>query len=288
LTEPRVTVVVPCAGDLVHLEALADSLAPQIDGDVEVVLVDNHVSDAGSGRLAAAAAALGPARIVAEEQPGIGPARNAGAAAARGGVLAFVDADDVTSREWVAGLTATVSPGVVAAGRLEYDRLNPAWLVATRGRQPRDGPYVCEGLFPVAPGGNLAITRADFDDVGGFAADDRSLEDFDLGLRVWDAGMTVRLADARATLHYRLRDSPPVLYRQGARYGAARAAMWAELHRRGLVRRWARPGWRSWLVLLLSLPGAVVSRQRRCMAAWVLGNRVGRVTASIRHRVLYV
>lgn len=282
------SVVVPCAGDLDQLPALADSLRPQVDCDVEVVFVDNHLSGAGRTRLSAAAASIGSARVVTEVDPGIGPARNAGAAAARGRVLAFVDADDVTSHEWVAGLVATVAPGVVAAGRLEYDRLNPSWLASTRGQQPHDAVYMCEGMFPVAPGGNLAITKDDFDALGGFAAGGRSLEDFDLSLRMWDAGITVRLADRRAVVHYRLRDSASVLYRQGARYGAARSAMWAELYRRGLVRRWATPGWRSWLLLLASTPGALISRRRRCLAAWILGNRIGRIIGSIRHRVVYV
>ena len=288
MTAPEVSVIIPCAGDLEHLDELAASLRPQVGDDVEVILVDNHVSRGGQTRLAAAVAQLGPARVVTEAERGIGPARNAGARCARGEILVFVDADDVVAPEWVAGLTATARPGVIAAGRLEYQRLNPPWLARTRGRGDDGLVYRCEGLFPVAPGGNMAITRADFEALGGFANDDRSLEDFDLALRAWDAGVAIELADSRSILHYRLRDEPRVLYRQGYRYGIARAAVYGELFRRRLVSRWARPGWRSWVLLLLVAPMALWDRRRRCVAAWILGNRLGRVAGSARSRVVYL
>lgn len=284
----RISVIVPCAGDLEYLGDLVESLRHQIGDDIEVILVDNHVSRSGRTRLTEAAALLGPARVVTEAVRGIGPARNAGAAQALGEVLAFVDADDVVAPEWVAGLTAAVRPGVIAAGRLEYERLNPPWLARTRGRQPPGMAYRCEGLFPVAPGGNMAITRADFEALGGFARDGRSLEDFDLALRAWEAGIDVDLADARSTVHYRLRDEPAVLYRQGFSYGAARAAMYAELVRRRQVERWARPAWRSWALFLGTAVPALWDRRRRCMAAWILGNRLGRVVGSARHKVFYL
>jgi glycosyltransferase involved in cell wall biosynthesis len=287
MTAVRVSIVIPCAGDLEYLGELVESLRPQVDDQVEVILVDNHVSRSGQPRLATAAAALGPARVVQEAVRGIGPARNAGARSARGEILAFVDSDDVVAPQWVAGLTATVRPGVIAAGRLEYQLLNPAWLARTRGH-PRDSLYLCEGLFPVAPGGNLAITRTDFESAGGFAGDNRSLEDFDFALRAWEAGLKIEMADARGLLHYRLRNEPSVLYGQGYRYGAARAAMYAELFRRRLVPRFARPGWRSWALILLAAPPALWDRRRRCAAAWILGNRFGRLVGSVRHRVVYL
>jgi hypothetical protein len=107
-------------------------------------------------------------------------------------------------------------------------------------------------------------------------------------LRAWDAGIDVDLADARSVVHYRLRDEPRVLYRQAYRYGAARAALYGELFRRRLVPRWTRPGWRSWTLLLLTAPAALWNRRQRCVAAWILGNRVGRVAGSARHRVVYL
>lgn len=285
---PPVAVVVPCAGDLTDLPELVEGLLAQKAAvPWHVVFVDNGLAPGPRSVLERERSRLPHAEIVEEATRGIGPARNAGVAAGRAEVIVFVDADDIPAPGWLAALVDAVEPGTIVGGHLETRELNPVWLAETRGA-PGDGtPYLCEGLFPVAPGGNMAITRRDFEAVGGFAPDARPLEDFDFCLRAWDHGLAVRL-ERSAVLHYRLRSRPRDLYRQGFNYGRSRARVYRDLLDRGLVRRVAVPGWKSWARLVLALPPALVRPRSRATAAWIAGNRLGRAAGSLRYRVVYL
>jgi glycosyltransferase involved in cell wall biosynthesis len=287
---PEASVIVPCAGALEDLDELVASLVAQdAPFSWEVVFVDNGVGPAERTRLERAAAAVPAGRVVSEGERGISPARNAGARASRGRTLAFVDADDVAAPSWLRALSEAAAPGWIAAGTLELDRLNPPWLAASRGdRQPDAEPYLCEGIFPVAPGGNMAIDRGDFTALGGFGAGAESLEDFELCWRAWKAGIDVRRAPAEATIHYRLQQQPRVLFRQGFRYGKARARTYRRLVDEGLVPRLSIAGWRSWAKLLTLVPFVAWRASDRALAAWIAGNRLGRLAGSAEHRVVYL
>src|SRR3546814_10722062 len=74
----------------------------------EIVVVDN--CPGGSARETVAAAAAGAPvaiRYVHEPRPGVSHARNAGVAAARGGLLIFLDDDEEASERWLASLIET-------------------------------------------------------------------------------------------------------------------------------------------------------------------------------------
>lgn len=287
---PAVTVVVPCGGVLSDIAELAEGLRRQRTAfSWEVIFVDNGLSAEERDRLERCAAELAASRIVEERAlRGAGPARNAGARHARGDVLAFVDADDVPGPEWLAGLVDRVAPGVIAAGRLDATRLNPPWLARTRGAHAPEELYICEGVFPVVPSGNMAVSRKDFAQLGGFTSQPLALEDFDFSLRAWESGLSVAKCDERGVVHYRLRRDGRSLLRQGFAYGEARARIYRDLVRRGLASRIGRPGWKSWALLAVLLVRAPMSAPARLQAIWILGNRLGRLAGSWRHRVVYV
>ncbi|RJL23620.1 bifunctional glycosyltransferase/CDP-glycerol:glycerophosphate glycerophosphotransferase [Bailinhaonella thermotolerans] len=95
---PRLSVVVPFYNVEAYLDECLESLAAQTLRDVEFVLVDDGSSDGGEV-IAKAWAERDPRfRLVSQENRGLGPARNAGAAEARGRYLAFADSDDVLPR----------------------------------------------------------------------------------------------------------------------------------------------------------------------------------------------
>lgn len=135
---------------------LAALAAQEVDGEFEVIVVDDGSSD----ETAALAEAAG-ARVVRHERPvGPGASRNAGAAVARADALAFTDADCAPAPGWLAaGLRALGDAGLVQ-GRVEprpdvplgpYDKT--LWVTA---------PW---GLFESA---NLFVRREVFEQVGGF------------------------------------------------------------------------------------------------------------------------
>jgi glycosyltransferase involved in cell wall biosynthesis/peptidoglycan/xylan/chitin deacetylase (PgdA/CDA1 family) len=99
---PRlVSVVVPAHNAVSFLAETLSSVARQTHPDWELIVVDDGSTDATPD---AAAPFLADPRVryVRQENAGVSAARNAGARLARGGVLAFLDADDL----WVEGCLA--------------------------------------------------------------------------------------------------------------------------------------------------------------------------------------
>lgn len=92
---PRLSIVVPVYNVEEFLAATLDSLLQQTLGNWEAIVVDDGSTDS-SGRIADAFAASDP-RITVIHQPnaGLGAARNAGVARARGKYLTFLDSDDL-------------------------------------------------------------------------------------------------------------------------------------------------------------------------------------------------
>ncbi|MFC7730357.1 glycosyltransferase family 2 protein [Actinomadura keratinilytica] len=95
---PTISLVVPIYNVAPYLDACLRSLAAQTCRDLEVVMVDDGSTDDG-GRIAAKfAAADSRFRLLTQDSKGLGAARNAGLAAARGEFLGFVDGDDMLPR----------------------------------------------------------------------------------------------------------------------------------------------------------------------------------------------
>lgn len=196
---PSASVVVPARDAAGTLPALLASLAAQeVDGgELEVVVVDNASHDA----TALVAEAAG-ARVVAEGVPGRARARNAGAAAARGGLLLFVDADCVAEPGWARALVACLEGASLVAGPVRLrsgdppnavERLERLWRFDQEGHVRRDG---------WAASANLAMRREAFEAVGGFDSGfERIGEDVDLCLRAAGAGHTLAFCPESVVAH---------------------------------------------------------------------------------------
>ncbi|MBW8484626.1 bifunctional glycosyltransferase/CDP-glycerol:glycerophosphate glycerophosphotransferase [Actinomadura parmotrematis] len=95
---PLLSVVVPFYNVEEYLADCLESVQHQTLRDVEVLMVDDGSPD-GSAEIARRfAAADDRFTLITQENQGLGPARNTGAAAATGTYLAFLDSDDVVPR----------------------------------------------------------------------------------------------------------------------------------------------------------------------------------------------
>src|SRR4051794_16576472 len=103
---PRLlTVVLPVRDAEAYLAEQLAALGRQTyTGEWEVVVVDNGCTDGTLAVVDAWRARLPDVRVVAAPRRGLNRARNAGAAAARGELLAFCDADDVVCDGWLTAL----------------------------------------------------------------------------------------------------------------------------------------------------------------------------------------
>ncbi|MHB1139538.1 MAG: glycosyltransferase family 2 protein [Microthrixaceae bacterium] len=202
----RVSVVIPCYNSQRFLgrtldSVLAQDLPPELDGQVEVVLVD----DGGTDDLTRWAAARSDPRIrvVRQDNAGVSAARNLGIAQSRGELIAFCDSDDL----W---LPTTAADLVACIDRDPRIGLAYGWYdVIDAEDQPTGRVERCdwEGEVwerfvtrnPVAASG-VMVRRAALDDVGVFAVNrDRfriDVEDWELWIRIaarWRVGVVPRV-----------------------------------------------------------------------------------------------
>jgi glycosyltransferase involved in cell wall biosynthesis len=180
----RVSVVV-CEHDLERYDDCrdaADSVLEQTHDDVELVLVSDGADDvcaAFRADYADAGDATHDTKIVClDENVGLLRARNAGAEAATGEVVAFLDDDAVAAPDWLELLCAVYEDRDVPAvgGKMvpEWVAGKPAhlpaefyWLVGVTHDGFAEGPGEVRNTF----GSNISFRREVFLDLGGFEAE---------------------------------------------------------------------------------------------------------------------
>jgi len=183
-TLPLVSFVIPVRDDARRLQACLASIE-QTDYPrrlIEIIVVDNGSVD-HSARVAREAGAL----VLSMAKGRVAGLRNAGAAAARGRVLAFVDADHEIGSRWVHGAIAALSDPAVAGAGLPYSPPPGANWVQRRYDGLRSHPRAREDA-PWLGSGNLAVKRDAFETLGGFDTSLETCEDVDFCQRLRTAG----------------------------------------------------------------------------------------------------
>jgi GT2 family glycosyltransferase len=223
VSAPFISVVVPVRNGEAHLRDCLVSLSRlEYPGERhEIVVVDNGSRD----RTGAIARELG-IRCVHEADPGVGNARNAGVAAARGELVAFLDCDCRASTGWLGEIAAAFADGGAAAVAGEIVSMPPrgaAERYAAR-RKPFWQEWTRLGRGAVhLVGANCAVRRGALAEVGGFDPRVRwSSEDIDLSLRLRRAGFEIRHA-TRALVFHRHRGTVRGLACQHFGYGRGQA-----------------------------------------------------------------
>jgi glycosyltransferase involved in cell wall biosynthesis len=155
-----------------HLREALDSILGQHYRPLEIVVVDDGSTD-GTARIARSYHAV---RYLYQDNLGPAAARNAGVAAARGALLAFLDSDDVWTADklsrQVGFLVANPSIGYCLSRMQEFGAERPA---------PEGQPRIAS--VPSA----LVVRREVFDGIGGFDPSYRVGEDVDWFFRAREA-----------------------------------------------------------------------------------------------------
>lgn len=196
---PMISFIVPAYNEARLLGATLAALgeaAARSGHACEVIVVDDASTDA-----TAEVAARHGARVLGVAHRHIAATRNAGAHAANGTLLMFVDADTLIDADVVVAAVAAIGGGAVGGGATIRLQGTPAWherwTVAVLARAFR--------ATGIAPGCFLFCTRAAFEAAGGFDERYYAAEDIALSRALARIGPFVVLRQQVRTSDRKLR-----------------------------------------------------------------------------------
>lgn len=202
------------------LRSLKDLRGPQY----EVIVVDDGSSDGTAGLIREH---FPEVRLVELPPSGLSAARNAGAEAAEGEVLAFTDDDCEADQDWLLGLAERFTEGWDAAGGPNLPPAPSNAIEAVVAAAPGAASHVMldDEEAEHVPGCNLAVRRSTFFEIDGFDTDFRTAgDDVDFCWRLRDAGKRIGFAPTAFVWHHR-RPSIRGYLRQQLGYGLAEAML---------------------------------------------------------------
>src|SRR2546426_9056473 len=220
---PRVSVVVCTFNGCRTLRATLKGIERLDYPELEVIVVDD-----GSTDDTAAVAAEFDVRLIRTPNGGLGRARNVGAAAATGEIVAYLDNDASPDPHWLhyiadtfdrAGSAAVGGPNIPPPG---------ANAVAEDVAHSPGGPIhvlVSDTEAEHICGCNFSIRKDVLNELGGFDPQFRAAgDDVDLCWRLQDAGKRIGFNPGAMVLHHR-RNSVRAYWRQQRGYGRAEALL---------------------------------------------------------------
>ncbi|MCB0323643.1 MAG: glycosyltransferase [Bdellovibrionales bacterium] len=192
-SSPFVSVIIPAFNEGKHLPSVLAAVQQQNypRDRYEILLLDNDSTD----NTPAIAQKLG-IQVIATTGP-VSAVRNTGVRTARGEVLAFLDADCLPAADWLGhGIESVTAEDCVTGAPYEVPPdgswVERAWFVQKASGRTR---------VKHINGGNIFITRALFDRIGGFNEHLRTGEDAEFCLRARRAGIPVIADDSISVFH---------------------------------------------------------------------------------------
>jgi glycosyltransferase involved in cell wall biosynthesis len=217
-TAVSVSVIIPALNEEKMIGRCLESLA-ELDfprSGFEVLLVDNGSADR-TLEIAKSFQSRLNLRILEKAGVRISALRNLGAREARGGLLAFLDADCLAPAGWlerIVELARGQSTGILGAHYLLPE--NSSWVGRTWHRYQEAEK---SGEVSHVPAGDLIMRREDFLRLGGFDDSIQTNEDYELCERARAAGMNVLAFPQIGVVHLGTAQSLRVFFRKQAWHG---------------------------------------------------------------------
>lgn len=195
-----VSIIIPSYNEQDVIGACLDSLALQSYKNTEVILVDD-----GSGDKTLEVAKKYQVKIIKQDHKGPGPARNLGAASAKGKILVFVDSDMTFEKDFIKDLIAPIikeeTIGTFSKNEMNANKDNVwslCWNINRNWPKDRLVPPDYPNQAPVF----RAIIKEEFDKVGGFDATGEYTDDWSLSRK-----LGVKSTLAHGAVYYHLNPS---------------------------------------------------------------------------------
>jgi O-antigen biosynthesis protein len=200
---PFVSVIVCSYNGGRTLAACLKSLGKLNYPDYEVILVDDGSTD-DTPYIAAQFPSI---RYIRQTNHGLSHARNTGAAAAKGEVLAYTDSDCMADVDWLYYLIGTLVSGEYAGvGGPNVTPPAQNWIQACVAAAPGGPSHVLltDTIAEHIPGCNMAFYRWAFENIGGFDPEYRKAgDDVDFCWRLQQAGCVIAFSPTAIVWHYR-------------------------------------------------------------------------------------
>ena len=202
--KPKISFIIPVYNGEKTLAACLDSVLKQDFSDCEVIIVDNNSTDKTKENIARFLKQSEKFSYVFESNRGRANARNAGVDAARGEIIAMIDADCIAPTDWLKKISEPIISGEesVVSG-FENDAIGNYW---SRMRQVADWNFIKskinDGYIDHLDTKNFAI-KADILKRLRFNSGLSAYEDWDLFLRLKKENIKIKfLADLLVTHHH--------------------------------------------------------------------------------------
>ena len=221
---PSVSIIIPARDapeDLLEcIKSLENLNYPK--NKIEIIVLDDGSKEAIS---------LPDVRVIRNEvSEGPAACRNIGAAAAKGDIFAFLDADCVAGENWLAETVPFFRVAGAVGGFIDgyrrkspLDRYEKAFSSLNMGRRFMMEAESSSGFY--VPTANLLVSRDAFRAAGGFNEKMRTGEDVDFCWRLRKLGYTLVYAPFGAVFHKHRNRLLPLLKRR-AEYGASEAMLY--------------------------------------------------------------
>ena len=200
---PKVSVIVCSYNGAKTLERCLESLRRIEYPDYEVILVDD-----GSKDDTEEIASRNPwITYLRQENSGLSMARNVGARAATGEVLAYTDSDCMADPQWLYFMVGTLLSGAYAGvGGPNVSPPAENWIQACVAAAPGGPNHVLltDQIAEHIPGCNMAFYKWAFERVGGFDPEYRKAgDDVDFCWRLQQDGQIIGFSPSAIVWHYR-------------------------------------------------------------------------------------
>ncbi len=221
---PKVSVIVCSYNGAKTLDRCLESLKRLEYPDYEVILVDD-----GSKDETQQIAARHPWVVnIRQENSGLSVARNVGAQAATGEVIAYTDSDCMADPEWLYFMVGTLLSGNYAGvGGPNISPPAENWVQACVAAAPGGPNHVLltDVVAEHIPGCNMAFYKWAFEKVGGFDPEYRKAgDDVDFCWRLQQEGQIIGFSPSAIVWHYR-RFTLAAFRRQQKGYGEAESLL---------------------------------------------------------------
>jgi len=226
--EPLVSVIVCTRDGEDRIAACLSAVVKMTGGGFEIIVVDDGSED----RTADIVARNFPeVRLLRLAPSGLSAARNAGAEAAQGEILAFTDDDCEPDEEWISRLRPMFKDGNFAAvGGPNLPPKARNWEEAVSAAAPGAPSHVMLDDVEAEhlPGCNFAVTKAAWLAIGGFDPQFQTAgDDVDICWRLRDAGFRLGFVPGAFVWHRR-RPTITAFLRQQLGYGRAEKLLMAK------------------------------------------------------------